>query len=107
MTTSSRGFLFPELDSNLTLKDKMLNVRNKKLIEILENGLFEAREINKAFEPRNSEADKDKTEVFASVCPTLLPLADKFRTADWIQFERELQFSGLLELQAFKAFASA
>lgn len=61
-----------ELGSNLTLKDKILNVRNKKLIEILENGLFEAREINKAFEPRNSEADKDKTEVFASVCPTLL-----------------------------------
>ncbi|MEI6479610.1 MAG: recombinase family protein [bacterium] len=62
-----------ELGSNLTLKDKILNVRNKKLIEILENGLFEAREINKAFEPRNSEAGKDKTEVFASVCPTLLP----------------------------------
>lgn len=61
-----------ELGSNLTLKDKILNVRNKKLIEILENGLFEAREINKAFEPRNSEADKDKTEVFTSVCPTLL-----------------------------------
>jgi len=39
--------------------------------------------------------------------PIGLPLVDKFRTADWIQFERELQFSGLLELQAFKEFALA
>lgn len=61
-----------ELGSNLTLKDKKLSVRNKKLIEILENGLSAAKEINEAFEPAKTEADKDKTEVFASVCPTLL-----------------------------------
>ncbi|MCK6462445.1 MAG: recombinase family protein [Candidatus Pacebacteria bacterium] len=61
-----------ELGSNLTLKDRQLSVRNKKLIEILENGLFAAREINEAFEPANTQANKDKTEVFASVCPTLL-----------------------------------
>jgi site-specific DNA recombinase len=61
------------LGSNLTLQDKKLIITNKESFSIIERGLLEAKSINKSFEPKNSEADKDKTEVFASVCPTLLP----------------------------------
>jgi len=60
------------LGSNLTLKDKKLSVINKDLFQVLEKGLLEARARNKAFEPKICEADKDETEVFASVRPTLL-----------------------------------
>lgn len=62
-----------EIGSNLTLKDKKLSVSNKKIYEAIMNGLLTAKEKNKEFEPENSEADKDKTGVFTSVCPTLLP----------------------------------
>lgn len=62
-----------ETGSNLTLKDKKLNVSHKKLYEAIMSGLLTAREENKRFEPENCEAEKDKTEVFASVRPTLLP----------------------------------
>lgn len=72
------------LGSNLTLKDKKLSVTNNIYVEAIAKGLSEAREINPAFEPKNCEADKDKTEVFASVCPTLLEWRGAFRTFDWI-----------------------
>jgi hypothetical protein len=48
-----------------------VQITNKKSIEIFKKYLLLARTENKAFEPKNSEAYKDKTEVFASVCPTL------------------------------------
>ena len=37
----------------------------------------------------------------AHVASLMLPLYDKFRTADWLQFERYVQYSGLLELPSF------
>lgn len=60
------------LGSNLTLKGKKLSIINNELFSIITKGLLEAKSVNEAFEPRNCEADKDKTEVFASVRPTLL-----------------------------------
>lgn len=59
------------LGSNLTVLDKKVSVINKKSIEAFKSFLILARAENKAFEPANTPADKDKTEVFASVCPTL------------------------------------
>jgi hypothetical protein len=61
-----------ETGSNLTLKDKKLSVYHSDLYSALVNGLKTAKALNPAFEPENSEADKDKTDVFTSVCPTLL-----------------------------------
>ena len=61
-----------EIGSNLILKDKKLSITNKKIYEAIMSGLLTAKMKNKKFEPENSEANKDKTEVFASVCPTLL-----------------------------------
>jgi len=61
-----------DLGSNLTLKDKKLEISSKKLISIIINGLLEAKTQNRAFEPAKIEVNKGKTEVFASVCPTLL-----------------------------------
>ncbi|MEI6863878.1 MAG: recombinase family protein [Candidatus Adlerbacteria bacterium] len=60
------------LGSNLTLKDKKLNVINKEIFSVITKGLLEAKAVNKAFEPKNCEADKDETEVFTSVRPTML-----------------------------------
>ena len=57
--------------TNLKILDKKLNVTNKKSIEAFKKFLLRARIENKAFEPGKTLADKDKTEVFASVCPTL------------------------------------
>ena len=60
------------LGSNLKLKEKKVNITNKKLVSIIVNGLLQARQVNPRFEPEKCEADKDKTDVFTSVCPTLL-----------------------------------
>ena len=60
------------LGSNLTLKDKTLSIINKELFSVFAKGLLEAKTINEAFEPKNSEADKDESGVFAAVRPTLL-----------------------------------
>ena len=60
------------LGSNLTIKDKKVNVYNKEIFKVLSNGLSAARAENDQFEPRFSEADKDETDTFVSVCPTLL-----------------------------------
>lgn len=61
-----------EIVSNLTLKEKKPSVYFKNEFAILMGGLKVAKEKNSAFEPAKSLADKDKTEVFASVRPTLL-----------------------------------
>ena len=63
--------LFNALGSNLTVSDKKVTVLNKKSIEAFKSSLLLARAKNEAFEPTNTLANKDKTEVFASVCPTL------------------------------------
>ena len=60
------------LGSNLTLKDRKLSITTKKLFSEIAKGLLEARQINPTFEPSKYEVDKDETEVFASVRPTLL-----------------------------------
>jgi site-specific DNA recombinase len=58
--------------SNLMIADKKLTIINKKSIDAFKTYLRQAKDHNKAFEPEFCEADKDKTEVFASVCPNLL-----------------------------------
>src|SRR3989344_4424418 len=61
------------LGSNLVWDEKKLSILNVKWVNVLVDGLKEAKRINSEFEPKNSLADKDKTEVFASVRPSLLP----------------------------------
>jgi hypothetical protein len=61
-----------ETGSNLTLKAKTLTIYEKKEISIIINGLLVAKAINKNFEPKESLTNNDKTEVFSSVCPSLL-----------------------------------
>lgn len=74
-----------EIGSNLSLKEKKLNVFNNNVYGRIINGLLEAKKKNERFEPENCEVNKDKTEVFASVCPTLLALLNDFRTFDWAE----------------------
>jgi DNA invertase Pin-like site-specific DNA recombinase len=66
--------------SNLAIKDKKASVINAKEVQLFVDSLHEARQKNNRFEPKKSLANKDKTEVFTSVCPTLLPLYNEIRT---------------------------
>ncbi len=72
-TVEEKKNVFYTLRSNLTFRGKKVHILHKKwlskFIEILES----SKKKNRAFEPAKTRADKDKTEVFASVCPTLLP----------------------------------
>lgn len=61
-----------ETGSNLTLKDRKPCIDHTELYSAIINGLLTAKSENPAFEPSNSEADKDKTDTFVSVCPALL-----------------------------------
>lgn len=79
-----------ELGSNLVITDQNISIYNKKTIQILINGLRKAKDKNGGFEPKYTLANKDKTEVFSSVCPILLPLSDKFRTCNWSNFDTNL-----------------
>lgn len=64
------------MGSNLKLKEKKLSITNKKLVSVIVGGLLEAKQLNPEFEPEKCEANKDKTDVFTSVCPTLLRRQD-------------------------------
>jgi site-specific DNA recombinase len=61
-----------ETCSNLTLKSRNLSISHADLYSDIISGLKMAREVNPLFEPENTKADKDKTDVFTSVRPTLL-----------------------------------
>ncbi len=71
-TTEQKKETLYAFGSNLTVKDKIVSVHNKKSIELFSEFLERAQIENKAFEPRNTLATKEKTEVFASVIPILL-----------------------------------
>jgi len=68
------------LGSNITLKDKKLNVINAEIFSVIQKGLLEAKSKNRAFEPKKYQANKGETEVFASVIPALLPRLHIYRT---------------------------
>lgn len=70
-----------ELCQNLTLGDKKLSISLTKPLQIFANGLAAARAENSMFEPRFSGADKDETDTFMSVRPTLLRMLRDVRIA--------------------------
>ncbi len=61
-----------EFGANLTLNRGKLNIHHRKSVSAFISGIKKAKAINRAFEPKKTLADKDKTEVFASVYPSLL-----------------------------------
>ncbi|MGH7141529.1 MAG: recombinase family protein [Minisyncoccia bacterium] len=64
--------LLLEMQSNLTIRGKKLNVYNTGVYKKIIDGLLTCKAENPSFEPRFCEANKGKTEAFTSVCPTLL-----------------------------------
>ncbi|KKT62664.1 MAG: hypothetical protein UW55_C0010G0013 [Candidatus Giovannonibacteria bacterium GW2011_GWA2_44_26] len=78
---AKRKVLF-RLGSNLIWDEKKLSIINRKSVQALIDGLNRARRKNTKFEPGNYEANKDETEVFASVRPILLRTVGVIRT--WI-----------------------
>lgn len=61
-----------ETGSNLTFADRTPSIYHANLYSVIIKGLQNARAENPKFEPENSLADKDETDVFTSVRPTLL-----------------------------------
>jgi len=76
-TVEKKDVLF-ELRSNLTVREKNLNITNRKSINVFGECILRAKSENQAFEPKNNfptftnKSSNEKTEVFASVIPTLL-----------------------------------
>lgn len=64
--------ILSEIGSNLKLCGKNLSISYADEINVFIEALKEAKLKNPQFEPKISLANKDKTEVFTSVCPTLL-----------------------------------
>lgn len=71
--------ILSETCSNLQLKDKNLDFLGTELFSIIISGLLVSKQVNPLFEPANWQPTKGKTEVFASVCPTLLRGSDSNR----------------------------
>jgi site-specific DNA recombinase len=70
--TEKRDFL-SKLGSNLVWNEEILNIINTKPIQALIDGIKKAKEENPLFEPSTTLANEDQTDIFNSVCPTLLP----------------------------------
>ncbi|KKU79886.1 MAG: Recombinase [Parcubacteria group bacterium GW2011_GWA2_47_7] len=69
--TKAKRAVLSRLQSNLIWDEEKLNVINAEPFQKLIDALAEAKATYPAFEPRYYEAEKDKTELFNSVCPTL------------------------------------
>lgn len=69
---SERKSILMDFGSNLTLNNGIVSIFNAKEVEVFADCLKKARGENPRFEPKNSLADKEKTDVFTSVIPTLL-----------------------------------
>lgn len=78
--TEKRDFL-SKLGSNLVWNEEILNIINTKPIQALIDGIKKAKEENPLFEPSKTLANEDQTEIFNSVCPTLLRTWDDVRKA--------------------------
>lgn len=75
--------MLSEIGSNLTIKDKKLNVINGKLVETITRFLLTSRKENPSFEPEFYQSNKGETEAFAPVFSTLLRTIESIRT--WIR----------------------
>ncbi|MBU4579678.1 hypothetical protein KKB43_01540, partial [Patescibacteria group bacterium] len=71
-TLEEKKNVFYTFRSNLKFSGKKVDVLHTKWVSKFIEVLNSAKELNRAFEPRKTLADKEKTEVFASVIPTLL-----------------------------------
>ena len=69
-TVEDKRVYLSRLSSNLIWDEQELSIINTEPIQRLIDGLKQAKAKSRLFEPRFSEALKDKTEAFTSVCPT-------------------------------------
>ena len=71
-SVSEKKETLSEIGSNLTIRDKKLNVINGKLVETITRFLLTSRKENPSFEPEFYQSNKGETEAFAPVFSTLL-----------------------------------
>ncbi|MEI7720240.1 MAG: hypothetical protein WCI89_03475 [bacterium] len=79
-TVQEKKEMMLEIQSNLTISGKKLNVYNTGVYKKIIDGLLSAKAINSAFEPEKYEASKGRNDVFDTVCPTLLRMLNDIRT---------------------------
>lgn len=65
--------ILSKLGSNLTWDEENLSISNRKPIQILIDGLIEAKRKNPQFEPENIVDTSSQNEVFEDVRPIMLP----------------------------------
>jgi len=80
-TTKDKREIFVSLGSNLNWDEKNLSISHLKSVQTLIDGINQAKRENAEFEPKNTLAVKDKSGVFAAVCPSLLRTWDNVRKA--------------------------
>ena len=77
--THKRAIL-AKLGSNFIWNEEKLVIINRPVVQMLIDGLMQAKVKNDRFEPQNSLADKDETGVFDTVSPILRSTCDNVRT---------------------------
>lgn len=82
-TVQEKKDTLSELGSNLTLKEKKLNVYNTGMYKTIIDGLLTAKTKNTRFEPESIQDTSSQNSVFVDVCPTLLAWESAFRMYDW------------------------
>ncbi len=75
-TVKEKKETLAELASNLTLKDKKLNVTNAKIYEVIIKCLTQVKAENPSFEPKFCQATQGQNGDFETLCPALLPRQD-------------------------------
>ncbi len=83
--------IITSLGSNLTLKDRILNVNWIEPFAILQDGLISVPEATVMLEPTKALVNKTQNRLTAVSNPIWLPLLDTFRTVNWASMRQELR----------------
>jgi hypothetical protein len=93
-----RKEIMSTIGSNHELVGKKVTLKADILIEAIEKLAESASEILRVFEPKENGSNAGRNGAVVRPSSYLLPLLDKFRTANWKRIKSELQFSGILDL---------
>ena len=86
------------LGSDLTLKDKILNVSLEKPLLLMKDASNEVKAMTRRLEPLKDGSIKVDMSDLYSQNPILLQWLDIFRTFNWNRIKEDLEFSGILAL---------
>lgn len=106
-TPLERRLLLSHIFSNLTLKDDRVLHTLTKPLEVLAKRVQEKIDTQNIFEPKKSIVSKRQKSTFVPLCPALLRLVDEFRTLNWVQIKRDIEFSKIFEMLPMMALQNS